>query len=66
MNLMFFFHLCQYKDAVSEDHYELIQIFHKHLIYEGHEVGGCIGQSKGHNSVLVQSISCIESCLWYV
>jgi hypothetical protein len=34
--------------------YELIQIFHEHLIHEVHEVGGCIGQSKGHNCVLVR------------
>jgi hypothetical protein len=63
---MFFFRLREYEDLINEDHYKLIQLFHKHLVHEVHEVGKCIGQSKGHNSVLVQSISCTKSYLWYV
>jgi hypothetical protein len=63
---MFFLCPSEYKDIVNEDHYELLQILHEHLIHEVHEVGMCTGQSEGHNCVLVQSISFMESCLWYV
>jgi hypothetical protein len=58
--------LQEYEDVVNEDYYELVQIFHKHLVHEAHEVGRCFRQSKGHDCVLVQSISCMESCLGYV
>jgi hypothetical protein len=63
---MFFLYPSEYKDIINEDHYELIQIFHEHLIHEVHEVGGCIGQSERHNYVLIQSISCTKSYLWHV
>jgi hypothetical protein len=62
---MFFLCPWEYKDIVNEDQYKLIQIFHEHLIHQVQKVGGCIGQSKRHNCVLVQSISCTESYLWY-
>jgi hypothetical protein len=65
MSFMFFFRLQEYEYVVNEDNYKIVQLFHKHLVHEVHEVGRCICQSKGHDCVLVQSISCTESCLWY-
>ena len=34
------------KNIVDEHHDESVQILHKHLIYQIHEISWCIGQSK--------------------
>ena len=36
------------KDVVNEDYDKLIQLFHKYLIHEVHEKGGCVCQSERH------------------
>jgi hypothetical protein len=63
MFLMFLFCFRVYKDIVNEDHNELVQIFHKYVIHEIHEIGRGIHKSKGHYGLLIQSISGVEHCL---
>jgi hypothetical protein len=41
--LMIFSTLGVDKDVVDEDYDKLIQLFHKYLIHEVHEKGGCVG-----------------------
>jgi hypothetical protein len=36
---MFFLRLGEYEDVVNEYYNKFIQIFHKHLIHEIHEIG---------------------------
>src|ERR1044071_8214754 len=48
---------------INENHNELVQELHKHLVHHIHEVCRSISQSKGHNSVLIQPIPCSKGCL---
>jgi hypothetical protein len=63
MFLMLYFRLRANQNIVDEDHNKLIQVLHKHLIHEVHEIGWCIHKSEGHHDILVESISGAERCL---
>jgi hypothetical protein len=63
---MFFFCLQEYEDIINEDYHKFVQVFHKYLVHEVHEVSRCIHQPKRHHCILIQSISCTEGCLRYV
>jgi hypothetical protein len=36
------------KDIIDKDHYELVELHHKHGVHEVHEVGWGICETKGH------------------
>jgi hypothetical protein len=36
------------KDIIDEDHYEFVELRHKHGVHEVHEVGWGICETKGH------------------
>jgi hypothetical protein len=61
---MFSFRLREYENVVDEDYHKFIQVLHKYFIHEVHGVGWRVCQSKGHHSVLVQSILGVECGLW--
>jgi hypothetical protein len=46
MLLMLFLVLGVDQDIINEHHDKLIQILHKDLVHQVHEVGRCIGQTK--------------------
>jgi hypothetical protein len=37
------------KDIIDEDHYEFVELRHKHGVHEVHEVGWGICETKGHH-----------------
>jgi hypothetical protein len=51
------------QDVINEHHNKLIQILHKNFVHQIHELGRCIGQSKRHDCVLIESISSGECSL---
>jgi hypothetical protein len=55
-----------YQDVINKYHHKLIQLGHKHRIHQVHEVCGGIGQAKGHNKILIKTVSCTESCFWNI
>ena len=60
---MFFMAFREDEDVINEDDDELIKILHEYGIHELHEGGGCICQTKGHDSVLVRSVASSEGDL---
>jgi hypothetical protein len=63
MFLMLYFCLGVNQNIVDEDHNKLIQVLHKHLIHEVHEIGWGIRKSKGNHSILLESIPGAEHYL---
>jgi hypothetical protein len=51
------------KDIIDEDHYEFVELRHKHRVHEVHEVGWGICETKGHHQELVETITSGESSL---
>jgi hypothetical protein len=45
------------EDIIDEDHYEFVQLCHKHGVHEVHEVGWGIHETKGHYQELVETIN---------
>jgi hypothetical protein len=37
------------KDIIDKDHYEFVELHHKHELHEVHEVGWGIRETKGHH-----------------
>jgi hypothetical protein len=56
MFLMFFLCLGVNQDIIDENHNKLIQVLHKHLIHEIHEIGRGIRKPKAHYGILIKSI----------
>jgi hypothetical protein len=56
VTLMVFAVLGVDKDVANEDYDKLIQLFHKHLVYEVHEKGGCVRQSERHHCEFILSV----------
>jgi hypothetical protein len=44
------------KDVVNEDYDKLIQLFHKYLIHDVHEKGGCVCQFERHYCEFILSV----------
>ena len=63
MTAMFFIAFREDENVIDEDDYKLVQILHEYGIHEFHEGGGCIGQTNGHDRVLVRSIASAKSGL---
>ena len=66
MSFMFFLALGVDQDVIDKNDNKLVKEFHEHLVHHIHEVCWCIGQTKWHHGILIQSIPCGESCLRYV
>jgi hypothetical protein len=62
-----FFHTPRiYKNVVNEYHDKLVQLRHKDRVHQVLEVCWCIHQSKWHDKIFEETISCSESCLGYI
>jgi predicted oxidoreductase len=48
-------------NIIDEDHYEFVELRHKHRVHEVHEVGWGICETKGHHQELVETIMSGES-----
>jgi hypothetical protein len=48
-------------DIIDKDHYEFVELCHKHGVHEVHEVGWGIRETKGHHQELVKTITSGES-----
>jgi hypothetical protein len=49
------------EDIIDKDHYEFVELCHKHGVHEVHEVGWGIRETKGHHQELVKTITSGES-----
>jgi hypothetical protein len=49
------------EDIIDKDHYELVELHHKHGVHEVHEIGWGICETKGHHQKLVKTITSGES-----
>jgi hypothetical protein len=45
------------EDIIDKDHYEFVELRHKHGVHEVHEVGWGIREAKGHYQELVKAIT---------
>jgi hypothetical protein len=63
---MFFHTLRIYQNVINEHHDKLVQLQHENRVHEIHEVCRCIRQPKGHDKILIETISCSEDCLGYI
>ena len=52
--------------VVNKDYDKLIQLIHKHLVHEIHEISRGISESKRHHSELKLSVTGDKGCLWDV
>src|SRR3954463_7614726 len=66
MSFMLFFGLGVDQNVIDENDNELVKELHEHLVHHIHEISWCIGQTKWHHGILIQSIPSGESCLRYV
>src|SRR3954471_25054438 len=66
MSFMLFIALGVDQNVIDENDDKLVKKFHEHFVHHIHEVGWCIGQTKWHHGVLIQSIPSGESSLRYV
>jgi hypothetical protein len=48
-------------DIIDKDHYEFVELHHKHGVHEVHEVGWGICETKGYHQELVKTITSGES-----
>jgi hypothetical protein len=55
-----------YKNVINEHHDKLVQFWHEDGVHEIHEVCWRIHQSKRHDEIFKETISCSEGCLGYV
>jgi hypothetical protein len=62
----FFFALGVNQYTIDEHYDELVQVFHKDLVYQIHKVGWSFNQSKIHHRLLVRTIPQNEGNLWKV
>jgi hypothetical protein len=51
------------QNVINKYHNKLIQVFHKHLIHEIHEIGWGVRKSEGHHGILIESISGMKCCI---
>jgi hypothetical protein len=62
-----FFHTPRiYKNVVNEHNDKLVQFRHEDGVHEIHEVCRRIRQSKRHDEIFKETISCSEDCLGYI
>jgi hypothetical protein len=63
---MLFFGLGIDKNIIQIDHHKLVKVFHEDRVHESRESCWGIGEAKGHDCVLIESIASSESCLWNI
>jgi Zn ribbon nucleic-acid-binding protein len=63
---MFFHCLRIYNNVFNEYHDKLVQLWHEDRVHEVHEVCRCIHQPKGHDKILIETISRCEGHLGYI
>jgi hypothetical protein len=62
-----FFHTLQiYQNVIDEHHDKQVQLRHENRIHEVQEVCRCIHQPKGHDKILIETISCSKRRLGYI
>jgi hypothetical protein len=60
---MLFFCLRVNQNVINENKDKLIQVLHKHLIHEIHEVGRGVRKSEGHHDILIESTPGVKCCV---
>lgn len=51
------------QDVINIHHHELMKHVLKNFVYGILEYGGCVGQTVGHDSILIMAGRCDEGCL---
>ena len=46
--------------VINEDYHEIIEEAHEHFVHHMHEEGRGIGETKGHQSMFIKTVSCSE------
>jgi hypothetical protein len=54
------------QNVINEDHYKFVEFLHEDRVHEIHKVCWCIGKTKQHDQIFIESISGGESCFWNV
>jgi hypothetical protein len=54
------------QDIIDKNHYEFIEFRHEDRVHKIHEICRCIGKTKGHNQIFIESISGGESYFWNI
>src|SRR3954466_4860123 len=66
MSFMLLFAFGVDQNVIDENDNKLVKELHEHLVHHIHEISWCIGQTKWHHGVLIQSIPSGDRCLRYV
>jgi ATP sulfurylase len=62
-----FFHTLQiYQNVINKHHDKLVQLQHENRVHEVHEECQRICQPKGHDEILIETISCSTCHLGYI
>src|SRR3954463_2475537 len=59
---MLFLRLRIDQDVIQIDHNELIKILHENRVHKPREGGRCVGETEGHDRLIIQAIAGGESC----
>jgi hypothetical protein len=54
------------KNVINKDNHKDIKLLHEDTIHQVHEIRRCIGEAKGHDGVLIETISSRESRFWNI
>jgi hypothetical protein len=54
------------QNVINEDHYEFVDFLHEDRVHEIDEVCWCIGKTKRHDQIFIESISGEKGCFWNV
>jgi hypothetical protein len=54
------------QNIIDKNHDEFIEFRHEDRVHKIHEIGRCIGKTKGHNQIFIESISSRENCFWNI
>jgi hypothetical protein len=54
------------QNIINEDHYEFVEFLHEVRVHEIHEVCWCIGKTKRHDQIFIESISGAKDYFWNV
>jgi hypothetical protein len=66
MFLMFFVGFGIDENVVEIDKHEFVEILHENRVHETRESSWSIGETKGHDGILVKTITSSESSLWNI
>jgi hypothetical protein len=54
------------QNVINEDHYKFVEFLHEERVHEIHKVCWCIGKTKRHDHIFIESISGGKDCFWNV